>query len=230
MNPLRPRSGMFLADETRRIRIRAALLLLRDAWEAARDVAAPPEEFALEINEFFRLGLSCSDLRWLIAKGQVLHLRETTRRGRRTFCKPRTLKLGATSCFVLASPDFLASLEENNLSPAGSATAAPDSAQAPSPGLPRWDEEKRLLVWRGRIIKSFRVPAPNQELILSALEQDGWPPQIDDPLPVTAFVNPKVRLHDAIKGLNRHQVHRLLRFEGNGNGRGVCWRLLEERA
>jgi hypothetical protein len=93
--------------------------------------------------------------------------------------------------------------------------------------LPHWDGEKRLLLWQERIVKSFRVPAPNQELILASLEEEGWPEQVDDLLPVAHAIDPKARLHDTIKGLNRNQVHGLLRFVGDGTGRRVGWRLRE---
>jgi hypothetical protein len=81
----------------------------------------------------------------------------------------------------------------------------------------------RCLSLEGAVVKWFRVPAPNQELILSAFEEVGWPEQIDDPLPVTADIDPRTRLHDAIRRLNGCQANRLLRFHGNGNGDGVSW-------
>jgi hypothetical protein len=34
-------------------------------------------------------------------------------------------------------------------------------------------------------------------------------------------------LHDVINKLNRHQVNQLLRFRGDGSGRGICWEPLE---
>jgi hypothetical protein len=42
-------------------------------------------------------------------------------------------------------------------------------------------------------------------------------------------LDPKVRLHDTIKALNRHQVFEVLRFLGDGTGRGIAWRLLVPR-
>jgi hypothetical protein len=48
---------------------------------------------------------------------------------------------------------------------------------------PRWDKHLREL-WLGpHLIKWFRVPAPDQERILDAFEEEGWPASIDDPLP-----------------------------------------------
>ncbi len=59
--------------------------------------------------------------------------------------------------------------------------------------------------------------------MLSAFEEEGWPPTIDDPLPPVAGMDAKRRLHDTINRLNRNQKHRLIRFGGNGRGRAVCW-------
>jgi hypothetical protein len=72
-------------------------------------------------------------------------------------------------------------------------------------------------------VKRFKVPARNQELILTAFEEEEWPSQLDDPLPPTARVDSKQRLHDAIVRLNRKQKQELLVFRGDGTGRGIIW-------
>jgi hypothetical protein len=63
-----------------------------------------------------------------------------------------------------------------------------------------------------------------------ALEEEGWPPRIDDPLPMVAELDAKQRLHDTIKNLNRHQHRRCLRFFGDGTGQGVCWEWIRDDA
>jgi hypothetical protein len=75
----------------------------------------------------------------------------------------------------------------------------------------------------GTVVKRFRVPAQNQELILRAFEEEGWPDHIDDPLPVSGDIDPLTRLHDAINRLNGCQTNPVLRFSGNGTGTGVSW-------
>jgi hypothetical protein len=75
----------------------------------------------------------------------------------------------------------------------------------------------------GKLVKRFRVPSPNQERILAAFEEEGWPPRIDDPLPPHPEQEPKRRLRDTIKSLNRHQINRLLHLTGDGTGQGVRW-------
>ena len=46
-----------------------------------------------------------------------------------------------------------------------------------------WDPERRELHVAGLIVKRFKWPAVNQEAILTAFAEEGWPPRIDDPLP-----------------------------------------------
>ncbi|MBI3406825.1 MAG: hypothetical protein HY040_00525 [Planctomycetes bacterium] len=61
---------------------------------------------------------------------------------------------------------------------------------------------------------------------MAAFEEENWPVHLDDPLSPTREIDPKQRLHDAISRLNRNQKNRLLRFEGDGTGRGLRWRLI----
>lgn len=75
----------------------------------------------------------------------------------------------------------------------------------------------------GSLIKQFIWPAENQELILAAFEEQGWPTRIDDPLPLRDGVCPKRRLHDTIKCLNRKRIVAHIRFAGDGTGQGVRW-------
>ena len=75
-------------------------------------------------------------------------------------------------------------------------------------------------------MKRFRVPAANQEIILAAFQEEGWPEFIDDPLVPMPDQEPKRRLQATIKSLNRHQLVPLIRFHGNGNGRQVHWQAL----
>ena len=71
------------------------------------------------------------------------------------------------------------------------------------------------------------MPSPNQEAVLAAFEEEGWPHRIDDPLRFQVELGPKYRLHYTIRRLNRSQQQRLIRFFGDGTGVGVCWQLTE---
>jgi hypothetical protein len=90
---------------------------------------------------------------------------------------------------------------------------------------PRYDAEERLLSWGRHALKNYRQPSGNQEAILLAAEELAWARWFDDPLPRARAGNPKARLHDAIKNLNRHQTLPLVRFKGDGTGTRVGWEL-----
>jgi hypothetical protein len=89
--------------------------------------------------------------------------------------------------------------------------------------LPTYDPKNRIFCWGRHVLKCFRQPSANQVLLLSAAEEMGWPCWFDDPLPPAPGLNPKVRLHDTIKALNRHQVPHMIRFKGDGTGTRVGW-------
>ncbi len=88
---------------------------------------------------------------------------------------------------------------------------------------PFWDEKRRTLWLNGRLVKRYRQPAGNQEAILTAFQKQGWPAVIDDPLPEDWNFVPQVRLHEAIKALNRRQKAARIRFGGDGTGRPILW-------
>lgn len=114
----------------------------------------------------------------------------------------------------------------------GRATAP--STPAPPPRLVvdpenylRWDADLGRLWCGDRLIKEYREEAENQKTILAAFEEEGWPHRIDDPLPgVRDDRRAKRRLRDTITGLNQdHVAPGVMRFRGDGTGRGVRWYL-----
>lgn len=96
-------------------------------------------------------------------------------------------------------------------------------SQLRKPLIPTWDSVRRELRVGVQVVKRFHNPAPVQELILAAFEEEGWPPHIDDPLPPCDGIDPKKRLHNAINCLNRNRAARLIKFHGNGTRTGVRW-------
>ncbi|MDA1013587.1 MAG: hypothetical protein O3A00_03930 [Planctomycetota bacterium] len=90
--------------------------------------------------------------------------------------------------------------------------------------IPAWDVRRRVLEVDGQVVKSFRVPAIHQEMILSAFEEEGWPRCIFDPIPRNRGVAAERRLSNAISRLNGKQIASLIRFSVNGNGTGFAWR------
>lgn len=75
------------------------------------------------------------------------------------------------------------------------------------------------------LVHRFQRPAPAAERILAALEEEGWPPRIDDPLLPRAGVEEPRRLRRELAALNRRWKRPLLRFYMDGTGQGLCWKL-----
>jgi hypothetical protein len=90
---------------------------------------------------------------------------------------------------------------------------------------PIWDKSTGKIRLGGCTIKRVHKPnlATNISRILDAFQEEGWPPQIIDPLPEIKELKqtPKQRLHEAVKSLN-HKLT-LVRFHTDGTGEGVFW-------
>lgn len=219
-------------------RVGGGLLFLLKAKEYAHDVKADLWDFALELRELRSLGLTNSDLRWLVMKGYVEFGRETTEPGdeRRSFRRSRGLTFVRRNCFVI-TPAGEAAATGFALHEQAAATVVrrvepivpPERPQpAPPRVTPHWDSDLQELRINGLIVKQFKVPAPNQEMVLAAFEEENWPVRIDDPLPPQVDQDPKRRLHDTIVSLNRNHKHRLIRFMGDGSGEGVRWTVVTD--
>jgi|GEM_PF-2147989 len=182
------------------------------------------------LRQHFRV--SRTDLHWLLDHNLIRHQEELSpkahARNRRQLVRSR---ITPTSHFV-PNPIAIPVLWEL-------ATAAIHNSQRPThtrkttarqvKGQPRpkplWKTEEREL-WVGKtLVKGFKRTASNQELILSVFEEEGWPEWIDDPLPIAKNIQPKQRLKDAVKSLNRQQKNSVLHFYGDFvNGR-IQWKL-----
>lgn len=92
--------------------------------------------------------------------------------------------------------------------------------------LPDWDPDARKLCLNGILVKWFKWRAANQEAILNAFQEEGWPSRIDDPLSPGLEQSPKRKLSDTIECLNNKQKNKLIRFHGDGTGEGIVWEIL----
>jgi hypothetical protein len=206
--------------------VRAGLAIMLEAFDCAGELKRDVWDFAVGIHDLRGAGLTSSSLRWLLCKGYAEHALETSRphAAQRTFRPAGNLMFCDRSCFVLTPAGAAVAAGAQSPAPAfeRSGHSPTPPAAAPAAG-PRWDAEHRELRWGGKLVKRFRLPALNQELILAVFEEEGWPAHIDDPLPVNINYDPKQRLEDTIKRLNKHQVNRLIRFRGDGSGCGVRW-------
>ncbi|MCU0872242.1 MAG: hypothetical protein MUE50_07840 [Pirellulaceae bacterium] len=213
------------------------LRLLVDAYHYAVDVSRGVWDFAVEIETLRQAGWTNNEFRWLVCRGFVLHAIETTLASdeTRSFRQPRRapgLLFADKTCFVLteAGLQFASRALQNPCAPRGEPSLGPvasEASPAPNGPRPKWDPERQELRVGDLVVKQFKVPAANQERILAAFEEDGWPIRIDDPLPPASDQDPKRRLHDTINSLNRNQKRHLLRFLGDGTGQGIRWELVE---
>ncbi len=211
---------------------RDALRLLYDAYNYAEQNDGSSWDFAEEISSLQQRGIANSDLRFLMCIGYVERGHEVTKIGEecRRFELDDGLHFSTRTCFILT--DVGASYVKNFLiAPAnGSAcqiqreyTAAMETRR---PLKPVWNRDLQELRLGDKVVKRFKVPAPNQEIILAVFQEEDWPVYIDDPLAPHPEIDTKRRLRDTINSLNRNQKDKLLQFRGNGSGDGVRWELV----
>lgn len=220
-----------LSVETPGEKIRPALRLLVEARDYARDTGCDAWQFAVEIDTLQAAGLTPNDIRWLLRKRYIEHARETTTAAAvtRQFHRLDSHGFCKRSCFTLTDAGLAFAHETAEENPASA--DLPEASPRPShdgcdcPARPHWDAELREFTVDGRLVKRFKSPAPNQIAILSAFEEDGWPRHIDDPLPRNGNpeTDPKRRLNDTVKSLNRHHNARVIHFSTDGTGEGVKW-------
>jgi hypothetical protein len=207
-----------------------AFRLLLQAHDYAAELEQDAWDLAVELSVLRGTSLSNSDLRWLSGKGYIEHAVEVTGpeyRVRRFRATP-LLSLSEATCVVL-TPSGVAVARDLRSRDVVPPEVRPQVAicRIPSteelPCNPKWDRQRRQLRVGAEIVKEFKLPSPNQETVLMAFEEEGWPPRIDDPLPPQPQLDPRRRLHDTIKALNRKQKQYLIRFRGDGSGEGIRW-------
>ena len=203
----------------------AALL---EAHESASRAGDCRWQFAVEVPILLANGASISLLRSLLCAGLAEHRQETSQPqdDKRKFLPLMNLSLPDRSCLVLTDAGVV--LARESLGALGSQHAG--SIPAPSPKgvrrariTPSWNGQRRELRYGNRLIKTYRVPAANQEQILEAFQAAGWPECLGDPLPSVSEQDAKRRLHQSIQKLNQSTRNGPLRFRGDGTGRRICW-------
>lgn len=216
-------------------RIQPAVRMLLEASEYARRTTRDRWEFAVEIQQLRDLGLSPNDLRFLVRMQLVEHASEVTIAGQdgRQFQPTGDLTFTERSCFVLNSK-VRAATDESGQAAAGNGKllrspthASVDLDTTINSCRPNWGADSRILSLGDLLVKRFKWHAANQETVLAAFEEEGWPSHIDDPLPPHAEQDSKRRLSDTIKCLNRKQTNQLIHFRGDGTGEGIIWELTD---
>ncbi|MEX0711496.1 MAG: hypothetical protein WD278_04060 [Pirellulales bacterium] len=203
-------------------RIRAAVRLLIEARDLARDAEADIWSFAVEAEELRRRGATTPELRWLVQKNYACHRDEkTTRAKSRCFRPAPPLVFSDRTCFVLTDQGAAAAARGGIMDFGRPATGIVQPEQELV--LPDWDRRRRTLFLGGVIVKQFRRYAPDQWLLLDAFAEELWVMSIDDPLPPHPGIDPVRRLHDTISNLNRNQINPLIRFHAEAVLRRVHW-------
>jgi hypothetical protein len=201
--------------------------LLAAAYEA-REQATPAALVPVSFRSLRRNGVSPRVLHWALFQAHLDHFEARPARDGGGWQVRPSAVIGECSAFALTAAGVaFAELLVGHL-----LLSRSDDELAWAWGLLRVGELtpsylpwQRVLAWGRHPLKAYRQPSENQEAILMAAEEMGWPPQFDDPLPRVRWGNPKVRLHDAIKHLNRHQLPHLVQFRGDGTGTRVGWEL-----
>ena len=202
----------------------AGLALLLQAYDRARQLRVSAWDYAVALRDLHTAGLSDAELRLLVRIGCLEQAITMPRRAgkRLPFRLGERGRATERSCFVLTEAG--ADLARHTLLP--QLNNPPKGRRSRQRALkPHWEAEARKLWVGGQLVKRFRMRAANQEMILAAFQEQGWPSWTDDPLPHAPGIDPKVRLHDTIKALNRHQKPYLIHFKGDGTGTRVGWEL-----
>ena len=220
-------------------RFKRCLALLKEGSDYAEQANCDLWDFAVEIEELRELELSVNDLRFLVRLQLLDHaseLKASVTNGRR-FRSTGPMHFTNRTCFVLTQTGMVLATVLVQLSwgqpPVTMPTQFRFADERDSSGAlqtPTWDSQRHTLQFHGQIVKQFKWHATNQELILSAFQEDGWPVRVDDPLTPAPTLDIKRRLSDAIKCLNRNQVNQLLHFRGDGTGQAVVWEVAIRRS
>ena len=223
---MRPQGSQNDLDNVAAAKLRVAIAMLTEAASYAMHTKGNPWDFAVEIQELRKLGLSNNDLRLLVRLGYVDHASEVSARGsgRRRFRRTGDVCFTNTTCFVLTPFGIDAACGSTDTLAIGSSSFQEIRDSDCASPMPCWDIIRHMLSFDGRVVKQFKWRATNQEMILSVFQEEGWPLRIDDPLAPMPTLDIKRRLSDTIKCLNRNQKHQLIRFHGDGTGQGVIWK------
>jgi hypothetical protein len=200
---------------------------LAGAYCKALNQDRPPASNAVPLADLRGWGMQEHHFLWMLFQMHVEHYQSAPGAASDTKAQPaQTLVLGGGSALVLTDRgwDFVGELlgELCARGEEGATTPARDGLLL-GRLVPRYERADRLFCWGQHVLKHFLQPAGNQQIVLCAAEEQRWPWWFDDPLPKIPRTNPKVRLHDTIKDLNRRQTAQLIHFKGDGTGTRIGW-------
>lgn len=203
-------------------RISLFLNSLNEALAYARDLRTSRWELAVEWDTLRRFGVTPSDLRWLAGRGLVESgLEVTTPSSRqRSFHPCQQLMISKRTCFVLtdAGEELLA--RRSRLVDADWPASDSPSEDRSAATLPQWDHDRLELRLGTTVLRQFKLPSADEERVLAAFEERGWPHCIGSPLPAGAEYR---RLVECVTALNWRQRRPLLHFGCSEPGNQVTW-------
>lgn len=203
-------------------RVIQGLRALQDAYAQALASNQSPWQFSLT-GDFLMdtTSLTPTDLKTLQSHGLILHAREIPGQSgvERQFRPIDSVELLGNDCFVLSSSAF----DKFSLFDASSV----------DPGVlkdrPIWRSDTRELWFQDEVVLRIHREAPNQFAILAAFEEEGWPIQIDDPIPGGSPVDSANRRHDAVKRLNRNIRIPKIKFRDHVSREAVSWTIWPQK-
>jgi hypothetical protein len=213
MEPGQLLDGLARMGMDRRRRIAMCVRAMGEALSDCKFLNATLQEAALPLAELQETGAMPRDLRLLHAAGVVGACQQSDAAG--DAVRPVAYFLDPDSARLLLAWSDQVIAQEFRL--------APDEGSGSGP---KWDGERREFSVGGLLVKRYRVRAESQTLILTAFEESGWPARVDDPLPGIGRKSQGERLHEAVRGLNRGHLRRLIRFFRDGLSEGVGWSLI----
>jgi hypothetical protein len=205
--------------------LRTPMAVLLQATTLAHRARQSPWEFGVDGPLLIAAGLTQEQFQWLADEKYVQLTEQVTRQSNgATACRQMVLaQLHGKKRVVLTAAGEKAARSLCRVVVQQAALLPGRNGDCRARLVPTWDKANHRLSLAGFLIKVFKRPAPNQQLILAAFQELGWPRSIDDPLAPRPRTNPKHRLHDTIEDLKQHQITPLINFFGDGTGRGVGW-------
>jgi hypothetical protein len=208
--------------------LKEALRLLGASHNQGVDARTNPERQGVSVARLRAAGTTDLELSQLVALGFASLIRQGNLLPRGAVL-PGSLSFPADAAVVLTEAGAAwfrqVILTSTMPLPLHSVCPADPTQRGERDRVPHWDKDLRELRHAGLLAKDYRQPARCQELILDVFEEEGWGAEILDPLSGGPDVDPRERLHDTVKNLNRHQKQARIHFRVTGMGTKVRWEI-----
>jgi len=212
-------------------RLSALLARLLQSYESAAGSSPHVGKHADEILALRRLGMHENDLRWLVRRGFVAPAEQDDESRSHGAAAHGSLagntRVALTSHGAQIARELLSRQNTDGAKTSSALRAPVEDAAHPTDAWrrPSWDRNRGELKLGAVVVKRLKMVAADEEVVLAAFEELGWPSTIDGLLPAAGDVETQRRLLRTIEALNSRQLCALVRFRAEPNGRGVRWEL-----